>query len=282
MDEERRRWITRRTLFGAAALIAGGAVAAACETGTASGSSNQSGTSLLDEIQKRGTLNVITQLKYPPEMYRDPSNQPAGYDIDLLNMMAKDLSVKLNVLDQDKFDSIVPALLAKKGDMISVGLVNTPKRALTMDFSKGYVPYGQVVIVPTSSNVQQPSDLNKSGVVITALLGSTAFFRSQILFPKATVQGLEQDPALLAVATGKSNACVVETYLATPFVQQHSNVKLLNDGKPIATEFGCYGIRQGDQRWLNWLDNWVRYNTDNQVLPGMYEKTIQQPWVQPS
>lgn len=282
MAEERRDRLSRRRLFGAAAVLAGGVVAAACETGSASGSSNQGGGSLLDEIQKRGTLNVISQLKYPPEMYRDQSNQPAGYDIELMNMMAKDLNVKLNVLDQDKFESIVPALLAKKGDLISVGLVNTPKRALTMDFSKGYVPYAQVVIVPTNSSVQQPSDLNKSGVTITALLGSTAFFRSQLLFPKATVQGLEQDPALLAVATGKSNACVVELYLATPFVQQHNNVKLLNDGRAIATEFGCYGIRQGDQRWLNWLDNWVRYNVDNQVMPGMYEKIVQQPWVQPS
>jgi polar amino acid transport system substrate-binding protein len=215
-------------------------------------------------------------------MYRDQSNQPAGYDIELLKMMAKDLNAKLNVLDQDKFDSIVPALLAKKGDLISVGLVNTPARARTMDFSKGYVPYAQTLIVPVDSPAQQPSDLNRSGVTITALLGSTAFFRAQLLFPKATVQGLEQEPALLAVATGKASACVVELYLATPFVQQHGNVKLLNDGKAIATEFGCFGIRQGDQQWLNWLDNWVRYNTDNQVLPGMYAKIVQQPWVQPS
>src|SRR5262245_64185824 len=120
MADNVRSWISRRRLLGAAAVLAGGVAAAACDTGTSS-ASNQSGTSLLDEIPKRGTLDVITQLKYPPEMYRDSSNQPAGYDIELLKMMAKDLNVKLNVLDQDKFDTIVPALLAKKGDLISVG-----------------------------------------------------------------------------------------------------------------------------------------------------------------
>lgn len=277
--------LSRRSLLGGAAALAVGGLAAACQSSSSASSaaaSGQAGPSLLEEIQKRGTLNVITQLKYPPEMYRDANNQPAGYDIELLNMMAKDLNVKLNVLDQDKFESIIPALLAGKGDLVSVGLVNTPKRALTLAFSKGYVPYGQVLMVPANSPATSPSDLNKQGVVITALLGSTAYFRAQLLFPKATVQGLEQEPALLAVATGKADACLVEVYLAQPFLKQHSNVRLLNDGRPIATEFGCFGIRQGDQLWLNWLDNWVRYNTDNQVLPGLYQKIIQQPWVQPS
>jgi len=273
--------ISRRTLLGAAALTAGGGVLAACSSSaSAAGGLVTSSDSLLKQIQQRGQLNVVMQLAYPPQMYRDSNNQPAGYDVEILKIMAKELNVKLNIVDQAKADTLIPALLAKQGDIVMVGLVNTPTRALTLSFSHGYVPYGLVVIVPNNSPAQVPADLNKAGVTITCLVGSTSFFRAQLLFPKANVQGLEEQPALLAVATGKSDGAVVEQYLATPFLAKYPNVKMLNGGVPISVEFGCIGLRQDDQPWLNWLNNWVAYHTDSGELPGLYRKIIGLPWVQ--
>src|SRR5947207_1739587 len=111
---------------------------------------------------------------------------------------------------------------------------------------------------------------------------STAFFRAQLLFPKATVTPLAQDEALLSVATGKADACLVEDYLAKPFVAQHSNVILMNNGAGVATEFGCWGVLAGDYLWWRWLDNWISYNIDNAQLPGMYTNTFGLNWVHPS
>lgn len=276
--------LSRRTLLGGAALAIGGAALAACSTSSNGGdtSAATSGTSLLSTIQKRGTLNVTTSLLYPPEFFKDSSGKPAGYDIDVLNLVAKDLNVKLNIIDVPDNAANIANVQSGKADLVSAGLVNTPKRALVMNFTKGYVPYTQILMVTTTGGINSVADLNKPGKKITALQASTAFFRAQLLFPKATVTPLAQDAALLDVATGKADACLVEDYLAKPFIAQHSNTKLMNNGQGVATEFGCWGVLAGDFLWWRWLDNWISYNIDNATLPGMYTNTFGLSWVQPS
>jgi ABC-type amino acid transport substrate-binding protein len=276
--------LSRRTLLGGAALAIGGAALAACSTSSNGGNAQASGStdSLLKTIQSRGTLNVTTSLLYPPEFFKDPSGKPAGYDIDVLNLVAKDLNVKLNIIDVPDNAANIANVQSGKADMVSAGLVNTPKRALVMNFTKGYVPYTQILMVTTSGGINSVADLNKAGKKVTALQASTAFFRAQLLFPKATVVPLAQDEALLDVATGKADACLVEDYLAKPFVAQHSNVKLMNNGQGVATEFGCWGVLAGDYLWWRWLDNWISYNIDNAQLPGMYTNTFGLSWVHPS
>lgn len=273
--------VSRRTLLGGAALAVGAAALAAC-TNSTNAPAATSGESLLKTIQSRGTLNVTTSLLYPPEFYKDKSGNPAGYDIDILNMLAKDLNVKLNIIDVPDNAANIANVQSGKADIVSAGLVNTPKRSLVLNFTRGYVPYTQVVIVPTSGGANSVAELNQPGKKITALTASTAFFRAQLLFPKATVTPLAQDEALLSVATGKADACLIEIYLATPFIAQHSNTKLMNNGQAVATEFGCWGIVAGDFLLWEYLDNWIRYNTDNSQIPGMYKNTIGLDWVQPS
>ncbi len=276
--------VSRRTLLGGAALAIGGVALAACNSSSTGGNAQASGSteSLLKTIQSRGQLNVTTSLLYPPEFYKDKSGQPAGYDIDVLNMVAKDLNVKLNIIDVPDNAANIANVQSGKADMVSAGLVNTPKRALVMNFTKGYVPYTQILMVTVNGGINSIADLNQPGKKITALQASTAFFRAQLLFPKATVIPLAQDEALLDVATGKADACLVEDYLAKPFIAQHSNVKLMNNGQAVATEFGCWGVLAGDYLWWRWLDNWISYNIDNAQLPGMYTNTFGLNWVHPS
>lgn len=277
--------VSRRTLISGAAAAVGGAAIAACSTSSGGGTTQAtaaSSQSLLQTIQTRGQLNVTTSLLYPPEFYKDKSGKPAGYDIDVLNMLAKDLNVKLNIIDVPDNTANIGNVQSGKADLVSAGLVNTPKRSLVLNFTRGYVPYTQVVIVPVNGGANSVNDLNKAGKTITALTASTAFFRAQLLFPKATVTPLAQDEALLSVATGKADACLIEIYLATPFIAQHSNVKLMNNGTPVATEFGCWGVLAGDFLWWKYLDNWLAYNTDNAQLPGMFKNTIGLDWVNPS
>src|SRR5437660_11762363 len=170
--------VSRRTLLGGAALAIGGVALAACNSNSPSNGAQASGSteSLLKTIQSRGQLNVTTSLLYPPEFFKDSTGKPAGYDIDILNLVAKDLNVKLNIIDVPDNAANIANVQSGKADLVSAGLVNTPKRALVMNFTKGYVPYTQVVVVP-SNGANSVADLNHAGKKITALQASTAFFR---------------------------------------------------------------------------------------------------------
>ena len=267
---------TRRGFITAAGAVGVGAAAALVpELHASAAVPHASDTSLLTTIQKRGTINIASQLEYPPEMYIDKNTgQPAGYDVELMKMIAKDLNVKLNVVNLP-FTSIIPALLAGKADLVMVGLVNTPARALSIAFGPGYVPYAQFILIPTNSKVTDVSQLNAPGRKITALLGSTAEALARQLFPKATVEGLDQQPALLEVASGRADACVVEAYLAYPFIKTSGHkVRLLDPTKPVAVQYGSFGLRQGDQLWLNWIINWYNFYKSNGNIDALYNNII--------
>ncbi|NJN94632.1 MAG: transporter substrate-binding domain-containing protein [Anaerolineales bacterium] len=232
--------------------------------------------SLLDDIQSRGTLRVGMTLQFEPQMYRDESGEPAGYDVELMKLMAADIGtgVELDIQDQE-FDGLIPALLAGKVDIISVGLVGRPGGRLeTMWFSTPYVPYQQVVIVPADSTVADVAELNASGKKITALTGSTAAGLAARIFPEAELVELQQQPALLEVASGRADGGIVEAYLAVPFVEENPTAKILNPEKPFSLEFGAYAVPRGDVDWLTWVNGWLRYRKGQGVLQALYDQII--------
>lgn len=233
-----------------------------------------SGTSHLDQIIERGTLRAGMTLQFEPQMYRDEDNEPAGYDVELLNLMAEDLGVELEISDQE-FDGLIPGLIADQFDLISVGLVNRPERAKTIWFSEPYVPYRQVVVRNTASPITAVEDLDSPDARITALTGSTAANLVSTQFPEAELVELEQQPAFLEVASGRADAIVVEEYLALPFVAENDGVEILNPGEPFSEEFGAYGLPQGDVEWKVWVDNWIAYHEARGTLDALYRQIIE-------
>ena len=243
--------------------VAGGAEAPG---GTADGNR-------LAEIKERGSLIVGMTLQFEPQMYRDENNEPAGYDVELVTMLAEDLGVELDIRDQE-FDSLIPGMLAGEFDLISVGLVNRPERAEQMWFTRPYVPYRQVVVVNSDAGITSVADLNSSDVTITALIGSTAANLVSTQFPEAELVELEQQPAFLEVASGRADAIVVEEYLALPFVEENAGTEVLNPDEPFSQEYGRWATPQGDIIWLRYVDNWLDYYTANGTLDALYTEII--------
>ena len=158
-------------------------------------------------------------LQFEPEMYLDDSGNPAGYDVELLNLLATDLGVDLKIENQE-FDALVPGLLAGNWDMISVGLVPRPPRLLQMTFTDSYVPYEQVLVAAADTDRDATiAAFNTDGTTITALQGSTAADQVTTQFPDATLAEFpQQDAAFLEVASGRADAIVVERYLADRYI----------------------------------------------------------------
>jgi polar amino acid transport system substrate-binding protein len=231
------------------------------------------GASRFSAIKDRGQLIVGMTLQFEPQMYRDAAGEPAGYDVELVRMLANDLGVELVIMDQE-FDSLIPGMLAGQFDMISVGLVNRPERAEVMWFTRPYVPYRQVVVINNDSGLTSVEELNSPDVTITALIGSTAANLVQTQFPNANLLELEQIPAFLEVAAGRADAIVVEEYQAYRFVPENPNTSVLNPDDPFSQAYGRWVVPMGDVVWWRYLDNWLDFYTANGTLDEMYEAII--------
>jgi ABC-type amino acid transport substrate-binding protein len=279
--------ISRRKFLNSAAMATAGVAAIGSMAYDAPGAlaapgfirRRQTGETLsaLDEIQDRGTLRVGMTLQFEPQMYRDRNGDPAGYDVELLKLMAADIGadgVELDIQDQD-FTGLIPAMLAGQVDLISVGLVGRPGGRLeTMWFSTPYVPYQQVVIVPEDSTATDVADLNSPDSTVTALIGSTAASLAARIFPDATLIELEQQPALLEVASGRADAGIVEAYLAIPFVEENPTAMILNPEEPFALEYGSYALPRGDLDWWMFVNGWLRFRKGQGILQALYDQII--------
>jgi ABC-type amino acid transport substrate-binding protein len=231
---------------------------------------------LWDDIQERRVLRVAMTLQFPPQFYRDPATrEPAGYDVELLQMMAKDLGAQLEIQDMD-FTGQIPALLAGRVDVIANGLVNTPERAKTIVFTEPYVPYQLVLMVQRGTTLRTPADLDAKGRVVAVLLGSVSNEFAKLRFPNAELRPLErQDACMLEVASKKADACLMEQYLAIPFVRNNpQTTEILKTDTALAVQYGCLAVAQGNPRLLYWVNNWLKYYKANGVLDAMYDRII--------
>lgn len=276
----RIRWVILISVLAvvvAACDAGGGADTTAAAGGEGDGTTvatpEISGDSHFDAIKERGTLRVGMTLQFEPQMYRDENDEPAGYDVELVNMLATDLGVELEISDQE-FDALIPGLLADQFDMVSVGLVGRPERLEQMWFTCPYVPYRQVVVINDQSGLTSLDQLNSPDVSITALIGSTAANLVSTMFPEAELIELEQQPAFLEVAAGRADAIVVEEYQAIPFVEENEGTSILNPDQPFSQEYGAWALPRGDVMWLNYLNGWLGYYISNGTLDNLYTEII--------
>ena len=227
------------------------------------------------KLNSPGTLVVGMNLQYPPQMYLDKNGNPAGYDVVLLKALAKQMKVKLKIQNLD-FNGLIPGLVSKKFDMVSVGLTATPERKKAISFSRPYVPYAQVLAVrPDDTTPATIAAWNSSDKTITSLQGSTAEQRVQSQFPNATSKSFpDQNAAFLEVATGRAQGIVVENYLLAQFNKSNGNkLKEAAFKKPLHVEYGSWAVQKGNGALVRHLNQFLCKVQKNGQLAKMYKST---------
>lgn len=109
-------------------------------------------------ILKQGELSVGSDLTYPPYTYLD-QKEPAGFDPEFIQLIARQLDLKPRFLDT-RFANLILGVNAQRFDLIASALYVTPERAKQVDFLS-YLKTGSSLMVLTSSDFrpQQPEDL---------------------------------------------------------------------------------------------------------------------------
>ena len=70
---------------------------------------------------------------FVPWAMRDKQGKLVGFEVDVAEKMAKDIGIEAEIIPTN-WDGIIPALQAKKFDVIIGGMSITPKRNLSVNF----------------------------------------------------------------------------------------------------------------------------------------------------
>jgi len=99
----------------------------------------------LAQAEEKTYVNGI-DFGFPPFGFVDKDGKPTGFDVESLDWIAKKMGFKVKHQPMD-WDGIIPALVAKKIDIIASGMSATAERAKIVDFSIPYYEVTQVLLV---------------------------------------------------------------------------------------------------------------------------------------
>ncbi|WP_144876867.1 basic amino acid ABC transporter substrate-binding protein [Microbacterium sp. 1.5R] len=158
----------RRHIIAGIALAATATLALAGCAGGAGGSG--SGDSDADNeygLVDAGTLTVCSDIPYPPFEFEGGDNGTGytGFDIDLLDAIAKKLDLKLSVQDVG-FDALQSGTTLAAGtcDVGASAMTITDERKANLDFSDPYYDSLQSLLVRTDSGIESIEDLDGKNV----------------------------------------------------------------------------------------------------------------------
>ncbi len=112
------------------------------------------------DLKVPGVLTVGSDTTYPPQEYIDTAtNKAAGFDVDLITAVAKNMGLQVNVVTT-KFDTIIDDLSNKRFDVVISAVSITPERQKKVAF----VPYfnaGESLLVAAGNpkNITSLTDL---------------------------------------------------------------------------------------------------------------------------
>ena len=270
---------SRRSLLklgGAAALGVGAYALAACESSTAPGTNGQAAgeTSVLDKWLSTKTAKLGVDLTFPPIQFKDSSGNPTGYQMELTIAMMQDLGVTPQWVEIP-FGQLFAGLVAGKFDMMGISATILPSRALKGLFASFPVFYESIVVLlKPGSSITDQSQLNKSGVKIAILQGSSQEFSSKALFPSATFSPFAAlADSVNEVATGRADAVVLSEFDVDDSKKAHPDLGILS-GPPLWVDANTYLMPLGDYKLQAWVNNWLRYNATHQRMVAGWTKWL--------
>lgn len=198
-----------------------------------------------------GKLQVGLTLAYAPYSYID-DGEPAGFDVEALQMVADELDVDLK-LNDIKFAQAILDVKSGKFDL-TPGLYMTPERAESVDF----VPYfsaGTAIVAPAEGeSPSAPEDL--CGKEVSSIKGGAVVAKvREETSPACVAEGKDpvavreypSDPeATQALITGAVDYQLTETIIAQEVIDRTNAALRITNDEPIFPVQVGWGIAKGN------------------------------------
>jgi polar amino acid transport system substrate-binding protein len=212
---------------------------------------------------------VATCLSFTPFGFTNPQGQPDGYDVDIANELAKEMGVKLEIVDTTSSNRI-PNLQTNKVDVVFCNFTRTLERAKEISFTDPYVVATEGLLVRTGSGVTSLDDMK--GRTVAVVKGST---NADVLRDRGIdVKIAEYDSsqaAVLAVKQSQADAMVEDSNYLQYQAKLNPGLEVVTS-KLVPLEYNAFGVKQGDQVWTDYLNLFLfELNTSGKNLE-LYRK----------
>ena len=263
----------------AASSAAGSSEAAsAADSAASAGDVASSAESDVAYVQDKGTL-VVGMTDFAPMDYRDENGEWIGFDADMAKAFAEYLGVEVEFLEIN-WDNKLMELDTKGVDAIWNGMTITDEITNGASASEPYCNNGQVVVLPADKAADYQDVESLSGLNFAVENGSAGAAQLDEL-GIAYVAKTTQADALMEVASGASDACVIDLLMAGAMIGEGTSYPDLTYTVQLNSEEYGVGFRKGSDLADAFNTFWKEAYDDGTVMEvattyGVQESVIEQ------
>ena len=217
--------------------------------------------------EEKNKLYVGTNAEFEPFEYRE-GDKIVGFDMDLIAEAAKLIGKEIEIVDM-QFDGLLPALEAKKIDIIAAGMTATEERKKFVNFTDPYYNSKQSIVVQ-AANTDITSFDNFTGKKIGVVLGYTGDILVSEM-PNVEVQKFNNaSETILAMKSQKVDAVVLDYEPAKNYVAQNTELKLVETD--AAVEEYSIAMRKEDTELLAQMNDALKTLKENGTYDALISK----------
>ncbi|MBB5132712.1 polar amino acid transport system substrate-binding protein [Thermocatellispora tengchongensis] len=219
-----------------------------------------------------GKITTCTNVPYEPFQFRQ-GDKTVGFDVDIVDLVAKKLGVRQEIIDID-FAAIKSGAALNSGrcDLAAAGMTITPDREKNLAFSVPYFDATQALMAPKGSGITSLDDVKAKGLRLGAQASTTGldYVKGRGLDP---VEFADSPKELLGLQTGQVDVIVqdlpvVLTWLKKPEVAaKFEMVATLDTGE----QYGI-GMKKGNTALKKVVDETIEQAKADGTYTQIYKK----------
>lgn len=227
-----------------------------------------------DSGGKAKKYTVVTEPTFPPFDTTNEDGDIEGFDMDLLNAVAKDqgFEVKYKAIE---FDALIPAVETEQADIIAAGMnAMDPARQKKVDFSDTYYDSGLTVLVKSNNgNIKSKedftADMKIAGQIATTSAKLCKKLKKEGKIADAVILNKNSE-AIMQLKNGDVQAMILDLPVANAYIAKDNAVKKV--GKVINAESYGFAVHKGNKELLDKINKGLKNVKDNGTYDKLYKK----------
>ena len=196
----------------------------------------------MEYVLEKGTL-LVGITNFEPMDYMDENGEWIGFDADLANAFAESLGIEAEFVEIE-WDSKIMELDSSAIDCVWNGMTLTDEVTSSMECTDAYLHNAQVVVVPADVAEDYQDVESLSGLTFAVEAGSAGEAEVSALGLDYIPVSAQSD-ALLEVASGTSDAAVIDLLMAAAMIGEGTGYDNLTYTVSLNNEEYGVGFRKG-------------------------------------
>ncbi len=212
---------------------------------------------VLKRVLESGQIRVGMTGNQPPMNVSSRTGAYIGLEVDLANLMADTMGVKLTMVPIP-FPQLLDALQAGEVDMVMSNMSITPQRTLVVTFIGPYMLSGRSILTKSAilAKVSGPAELNRADIKVAALANSTGQqFIERKLSKSTFVPTQNYEEAIRMVKEGEVDLMVADMTICLLAVMRNPDSGLMTLPEPLNIEPIGIAVSPDDAQFANLVSN---------------------------